>query len=155
MTRFENKIPPPLLWVIASAVTWLVARLDLDGSPLESATSEWLGVLLAVTGISVAFAGLREFSKANTTSDPIRIQEASTVVTTGIYRFTRNPMYLGLTLMSIGWGLRLGTAIGMAAGTGLLLVTLTLLQIRPEERALTAAFGDAYTDYASSVRRWL
>ena len=132
-----------------------MAKLDLDGAPLESTTSEWLGVLLAVAGIAVAFAGLREFSKANTTSDPIRIQEASTVVTTGIYRFTRNPMYLGLTLISIGWGLRLGTVVGLVAGTGLLLVSLTLLQIRPEERALTEAFGDAYTDYAASVRRWL
>ena len=132
-----------------------MAKLDLDGAPLESTTSEWLGVLLAVAGIAVAFAGLREFSKANTTSDPIRIQEASTVVTTGIYRFTRNPMYLGLTLISIGWGLRLGTVVGLVAGTGLLLVSLTLLQIRPEERSLTEAFGDAYTDYAASVRRWL
>lgn len=155
MARFENRIPPPLLWVIASAVTWIVARLDLDGSPLESTTSEWLGVLFAVVGIGIAFAGLREFSKANTTVDPHKVENASTVVSSGIYRFTRNPMYVGLVLMSIGWGLRLGTAIGMVIGTGLLLVALTVLQIRPEERALSAAFGSEYDEYKASVRRWL
>lgn len=140
---------------MAAVVTWVVARLDLDGSPLESTTSEWLGVLLAVTGIAIAFAGLREFSKANTTVDPVKIEEASAVVTSGIYRVTRNPMYLGLSLMSIGWGLRLGTLVGMVAGTGLLVAALTYLQIKPEERALTAAFGSDYTDYTDSVRRWL
>jgi protein-S-isoprenylcysteine O-methyltransferase Ste14 len=155
VSRLENKIPPPLLWVIASALTWIVARLDLDGSPLQSTFAEWAGVLLAILGIGIAFAGLREFSKANTTVDPHRIEEASTVVRTGIYRLTRNPMYVGLTLLSIGWAFRLGTVVGMVVGTGFLLTVLTYLQIKPEERALTKAFGSDYTDYQASVRRWI
>ena len=155
MTQLENRLPPPLLWLIASAITWLVARADIDGSPLQSTASEWLGVLFAVVGIGVAFAGLREFSKANTTSDPHNIDKASALVTTGVYRFTRNPMYVGLSLLSIGWGLRLGTAVGLAVGTGLLIVALIFLQIRPEERALSETFGSEYAEYRSSVRRWI
>ena len=155
MSRLENKIPPPLLWVIASALTWIVARLNLDSSPLESTFAEWAGVLLAVVGIGSAFAGLREFNKAQTTVDPHKIDEASTVVRTGIYRITRNPMYLGLTLISIGWALRLGTAAGLVVGTGFLVTVLTYLQIKPEERALTKAFGSEYTDYQATVRRWI
>lgn len=155
MARLENRIPPPILWVIASALTWLVDRIDVDGSPLASTASEWLGVLLAVIGIGIAFTGLREFSKAQTTVDPHRIDEASSLVTTGIYRFTRNPMYVGLTLMSIGWALRLGTVLGMIVGTGFLVTVVTFLQIRPEERALRQNFGAAYDEYTTKVRRWI
>lgn len=155
MSGLQTRIPPPLLWVIAAAITWIVARVDVDGSPLSGIASEWLGVAMAALGIAIAFAGIREFGRANTTSDPIHVDEASTVVSTGVYRFTRNPMYLGLVLISIGWALRLGTAAGMVVGTGFLIVVLTVLQIRPEEEAMTARFGQGYLDYRASVRRWI
>lgn len=155
VSRFQNKVPPPILWVISAAVTWIVDRLDLDGSPLASTASEWIGVAIALVGIWIAFSGLREFSRSGTTSDPVNIEGASKLVTGGIYRFTRNPMYLGLTLISIGWAFRLGTAAGMAAGTGFLMAALTWLQIQPEEEVLTSKFGQDYTDYTQSVRRWL
>ncbi len=155
VSRFQNKVPPPILWVISAAITWIVDRLDLDGSPLASTASEWIGVAVALLGIWIAFSGLREFSRSGTTSDPVNIEKASKLVTGGVYRFTRNPMYLGLTLISIGWAFRLGTAAGLVIGTGFLMAALTWLQIEPEERAMTAAFGEEYSEYTQRVRRWI
>ncbi|MGI9599069.1 MAG: methyltransferase family protein [Acidimicrobiales bacterium] len=155
MKRLENTIPPPVLWLVASILTFVVDRFDLDGSPLQSTIAEWGGVALAAVGVGIAMLGGRRFARAGTTFDPHTIDSASTLVTGGIYRVSRNPMYLGLVLLSIGWALRLGTAVGMIVGTGSLVIALTYLQIRPEERALRERFGDDYDRYRSTVRRWI
>lgn len=155
MERLENKIPPPLLWVAATVVTFAVDRADLDGSPLESPLADWLGLAVALVGVGVAAAGLKRFAALATTVDPHHIDGATTLATDGIYGLTRNPMYVGLVLLSIAWALRLGTVAGMVAGTTFLIVALTYLQIRPEERALSAKFGDSYDQYKSRVRRWI
>jgi protein-S-isoprenylcysteine O-methyltransferase Ste14 len=79
---------------------------------------------------------------------------ASSLVTGGIYRWTRNPMYLGMALALAGWGLYLGN-FGALALVGLFVMYIDRYQIDPEERALTARFGDAFAAYRRRVRRWL
>ena len=144
-----------MLWIIASLVIFGIDRLDLDGSPLDGSAADWIGVALGLTGVGLAAAGGRRFVAAGTTTDPNRPDKASTLVTGGIYRFTRNPMYLGLVLLSAGWALRLGSLVGLLIGSGGLVAALTWLQIRPEERILGQTFGAEYHDYRSRVRRWL
>lgn len=155
MTWLEHKIPPPLIWVLASALIYAIDRADVDGSPLESTAADLLGFAVGVAGVAVAFLGLRSFSRAGTTVDPHSIDNASTLVISGVYRLTRNPMYLGMALLSIGWALRLGTVVGLIVGPAFLVLALTRLQIQPEERVLAAKFGESYDRYRSDVRRWL
>jgi protein-S-isoprenylcysteine O-methyltransferase Ste14 len=113
-----------------------------------------LALVLFVAGVGVALAGVLEFRRARTTVNPLSPDRASAVVVSGIYRLTRNPMYVGLaaTLAAV--------AAWRSSLPGYLLVIgfcayLTRYQIRPEERALQAAFGAEFDAYMARVRRWL
>jgi protein-S-isoprenylcysteine O-methyltransferase Ste14 len=113
-----------------------------------------ISALLVTLGAAVGLAGVAAFRRGRTTVDPTRPDRASTLVATGIYRVTRNPMYVALAL-----GLA-GAAVWFSNIAAMLLVPvfvmgLTRLQIIPEERALRAKFGVGYDDYAAQVRRWL
>ena len=154
MQRLEHRIPPPLWLALTLAVTWVIDRLDLDGSPLAGGPVRLVAAVLAAAGLGLGAGGLVDFFRAGTTFDPHRIEDASALVVTGVYRFTRNPMYLGLVSLSVAWTLWLGSLVGLV-GPALLVAVLVRLQIRPEERFLAARFGDDYERYRSTVRRWL
>ncbi|MBK9136120.1 MAG: isoprenylcysteine carboxylmethyltransferase family protein [Betaproteobacteria bacterium] len=149
----DLRIPPLLLWAvfaaaIAAAAHWLPAlNVPFSGQRV-------LAVALGVAGIAVALAGVVAFKRAKTTVNPLAPERARQVVATGVYRFTRNPMYLGLAATL------LGLAVWWASLAGLVLVAvfsgwMTRGQIRREEAALLARFGDGYADYMARVRRWL
>jgi protein-S-isoprenylcysteine O-methyltransferase Ste14 len=97
---------------------------------------------------------MREFRRAGTTIDPLRLDKTTALVTEGVYRYTRNPMYLSLTLMLCAWAIWLG---GVWAWVGPIALALWLdrFQIRPEERAMSRRFGADYDRYRRNVRRWL
>ena len=109
---------------------------------------------LAALGGAVALAGTLEFRRAHTTVNPLAPRRASTLVTRGIYRVTRNPMYLGMLGVLAGWAVWLGN-IAAWLGLPLSMALLTVLQIRPEERILAERFGAEFERYAARVRRWL
>ncbi len=114
----------------------------------------FFAVGLAGAGVVVAGLGVVAFRRARTTVNPLQPAAASHLVVAGIYRHTRNPMYLGMLLVLLGWGLFLGNALGL--GLALLFIPLmNRLQIGPEERILTNLFGRQFTTYQSTVRRWL
>jgi hypothetical protein len=92
--------------------------------------------------------------RAKTTINPFKPQNSTALVTSGVYRFTRNPMYLGLTLIVLGWATFL-CSVWALAGPVLFVLYISRFQIEPEERILSAKFGAAYSDYVSRVRRWL
>jgi protein-S-isoprenylcysteine O-methyltransferase Ste14 len=94
------------------------------------------------------------FRRAGTTPDPVHVDRASTLVTTGVYAWTRNPMYVGLTLLLCAWACVLA-APWTAAGPPLFAAYITRFQILPEERALSERFGEAYAAYLRRVRRWI
>lgn len=155
MTTLETRIPPVVQWAVTAAVTWILALLDFDGSPLDGQTFDVIGIVVALAGLGLGVAGGRSFSRASTTIDPLQPEKSSSLVTDGVYRYTRNPMYLGLTLIIVGWAFVLGSLVGLIVGPGLLMAALTRLQIRPEERVLAEKFGDEYAAFRSRVRRWL
>jgi protein-S-isoprenylcysteine O-methyltransferase Ste14 len=112
----------------------------------------WLGAAIAAAGAGLAVWGERTFVAAGTTVKPF--ERSSVLVTSGPYRFTRNPMYLGIVSMLVGLALALGTPAPWAAAAALA-ATLQLRFIRNEERALAASLGEPYRRYRERVRRWL
>lgn len=146
----QNRLPP-LVFVLGLGIAmWLVAPANPVTPLLRT------GLALAAVLASVVFMGpaLRAFVQAGTTVDPVNIDRASVLVTDGIYRVTRNPMYVAMALWLVAWALWLGGAL-VWAGPVFLVLWLDLFQIRPEERAMAAQFGAPYLAYKSRVRRWL
>lgn len=148
----ENRIPPPLLMFGVGVGMWLIGDFQplMPGGPLRRV----FAALLLASGLLVTVLGVARFRAAGTTIDPTRPERAAQLVVGGIYRYTRNPMYLGFTLTLLAWAVGLGSAWSLA-GPVLFVLYIGRFQIAPEERALAARFGDAFHDYAGRVRRWL
>jgi len=102
----------------------------------------------------VAFAGVVSFHRVRTTVNPWRPHASSALVTSGVYRKTRNPMYLGLMLGLAGWGRLLANLYALLIGF-IFIPYMNRFQIRPEERALEQAYGKSFVDYCRQARRWL
>lgn len=149
----EHRIPPPVVAVLIGAGMWALARW-WPVSRFDLPAPAWLGLAVASIGGVISGLGAREFRRAGTTANPLRPERASSVVTTGIYRFTRNPMYVGIVIVLLGCFVAFG---GLSAVVGLpvFVLYITRFQIQPEERALQSKFGSAYTEYQARVRRWL
>ena len=153
MRRFlELKVPPLALWLLAGGAMWWLRRLewasiDLPGQYIVA------GVLF-LFGVFVAVRGVRAFRAHETTVNPMSPDKASAIVSHDVYRFTRNPMYLGLALSLVAFGLALGNLASLAVVV-LFAWYMTVFQIVPEERALAEKFGDAYAAYRATARRWL
>ena len=153
MNVLENRIPPPLVGLIIAILMWLAARWLPATSLARSVTYAAAAVTLLV-GIAFSFAATRSFRRAGTTLNPMRIENASNLVTTGVYRISRNPMYVGVTLALCAWAFFLDSPWTLI-GPVVFVAYTTRFQIAPEERMLVAKFGDSYRDYCRRVRRWL
>ena len=153
MRLLEHRIPPPLVAAAIATGMWAAAS---QPPPLPIAAGLRTPIALALAAVGVAFdlAGLVAFRRSRTTINPLRPQRASALVTGGVYRITRNPMYVGLALMLGAWAVHLGSAWGLA-GPLIFVLYIDRFQIAPEERALERLFGDEFTVYAARVRRWL
>jgi len=115
-----------------------------------------VGVALAllVIGQSISISGMMSFRRAKTTMNPIKPGAASSLVSSGVYRFTRNPMYLGLSVTLLGWAMFLSNPLALLA-VPLFVLYINRFQIDPEERVLSSLFGAEYAAYKEKVRRWL
>ena len=153
MPSLELKIPPPLMATISVALMYGAATL-LPVLSLPSSLRVGGAIALAVVGASLDVAGLIAFRRAKTTVNPMTPQQSSAVVSAGIYRFTRNPMYLGLLCLLLAWAVYLASAWALLVLPAFV-AYITRFQIQPEERALADQFGSAYADYCARVRRWL
>lgn len=149
----ELKIPPAVLVVAFAAAMWLIA-LVFPAFGFALPARQWLSLIVAFMGIAVAVAGIASFRNARTTVNPMRPESASALVESGVYRFTRNPMYLGFLLLLAAWAVFLANALSALLLAGFVLY-MNRFQIIPEERALLERFGDAFSAYSERVRRWL
>jgi protein-S-isoprenylcysteine O-methyltransferase Ste14 len=152
-SALELKVPPLALAALLATAMWLGARL---APSLSFAMPGRIGVVavLAAAGFVVVLAGALAFRSARTTVDPRQPTRSAALVSNGIYRFSRNPMYVGFTLLLAAWALHLANLLAPIALPAFV-AYVTRFQIVPEERALRAKFGRAFDDYARSVRRWL
>jgi protein-S-isoprenylcysteine O-methyltransferase Ste14 len=151
--NFELRIPPLLLALVFGGLMWLVARLIPEVTfPFEYA---WmLTVALAIAGAFFSISGVISFRRANTTVNPTSPESSSLLVTTGVYAWSRNPMYLGFQFFLFAWAVFLSNIFSAAICLGYFLY-LNRFQILPEENALQSFFGAEYTAYKNRVRKWL
>lgn len=153
MSWLEFRIPPLLIALAAAAAMWLVARsYPVWAMPFERSGAVAIGV--AVIGVMIVVAGAIQFRRARTTFTPLNPAAASALVVSGIYRFTRNPMYLGIAIVLLAWAIYLSHPLALL-GVVAFAAYIHRFQIIPEEKALRALFPGAYEAYARQVRRWL
>ena len=153
MKWLEHRIPPPVVGVLTGAAMWALARVTpVLGIRMSLRIAAAAAVFVA--GLAVAALGIVAFRTAQTTVNPLKPESTSSIVVSGVYRFTRNPMYLGLVLGLIGWAIYLAAPAALL-GPAAFMAFITRFQIRPEERALHEKFGRTFADYTAKVRRWL
>ena len=153
MKALELKLPPLPLAVGFGVLMWAIDRwlpTQMDRSVIRMA----IALAIFAFAVAVVVVAVFGFRKAKTTVDPFHPESASAIVTSGIYRFTRNPMYLGFLLALIALAVFLGNWISALVPL-VFVVYMNRFQIGPEERALRARFGASYETYLRSVRRWI
>lgn len=153
MKALELKIPPVFLVLVAFGLMRILANMTPSVEVSELVRS-YLFLMFMLVGGVFAIAGVVVFKKARTTVNPTQPSNSSALVTSGVYRLTRNPMYLGFVLFLLGWGFYLANAVSFVVIVGFM-AYMSKFQIQPEEQALEHTFGEAFVSYKQAVRRWL
>lgn len=149
----ETKIPAPVVAAVAGAAMKsyaVAAGVAMD----PSAWRMYTGVAIAQASAAVVLAALASMLRARTTINPFAPARARSLVTAGVFRVSRNPMYLSLLLLLVAYAVRLDSPLVWLAPLAFV-AYVNRFQIGPEERALEAKFGDAYLRYRVRTRRWL
>lgn len=149
----ELKVPPPVVTLVLALLMWLTPAVI---GPAEM--PDWARVLCAVVllcaGLGIGIAGLAAFRRARTTVSPIKASQASSLVIGSVYRYTRNPMYVGFLLNLLAWTVFLANPLAIL-WVAVYMLYITRFQIIPEERVLASLFGAEYEAYKGRVRRWI
>ena len=153
MNALALKVPPVAQVIITAAAMYGVSKMvpaltfSLNGSTA-------LAVGLGVMGLSLGIMGVTQFRIAQTTPNPQALEQVSSLVTSGIYQYSRNPMYVGLVLILLGWAFYLSHLLAFVL-LPIFILYMTRFQIQPEERMMARKFGKTYQDYLNKVRRWI
>ncbi|MEJ8840217.1 methyltransferase family protein [Ramlibacter sp. AN1133] len=153
MLNLEHRVPPPIVGLLVALAMWLLGTLP-PVLPVATWLREGVALLLVAAGVAFDFLGILAFLRQRTTINPLRPENASALVTAGVYRVTRNPMYVGMGLLLTAWAVNLSTPWPFLGPVAFVLY-MNRFQIAAEERALQARFGDEWSAYAARVRRWL
>jgi protein-S-isoprenylcysteine O-methyltransferase Ste14 len=153
MSVLELKVPPPIVALVLALLMWLTpAVAGLVQMP--HAARVLCSVALVCIGQGIGIAGMVAFRRAKTTVNPVKASLASSLVVQGVYRYTRNPMYVGLLLSLLAWAVLLANLFTLL-WVVLFVLYITRFQIIPEERVLASLFGAEYEAYKARVRRWV
>ncbi|PJA31684.1 MAG: isoprenylcysteine carboxyl methyltransferase [Zetaproteobacteria bacterium CG_4_9_14_3_um_filter_53_7] len=153
MKRLRLKIPPPVVALLCAAAIWGLSEL-LPAHNIGVEIRHGISYVLLAMAITVDLWALVSFMRVKTTIDPRYPHKTSVIVSSGIYRYTRNPMYLGLVLILSALSIWLGAKFGLFIVAGFIMYINTF-QIIPEEEHLEKQFGDVYIRYKEKVRRWI
>jgi protein-S-isoprenylcysteine O-methyltransferase Ste14 len=152
MKALELRIYPLLLLLLSLALVYGCSHyLPLLAMPTIFSGLHWY---IGALGVLVALAGIWEFQKAKTTIDPTKPEKVSYLVSGGVYRMSRNPMYLSMQLIIIAVIFKFGNYFGFIVLPCFILY-ITQFQIKPEESLMERIFGEDYVIYKKKVRRWL
>ncbi len=148
-------MPPPFFLLIALALAivleWLTG-LSFLAAPSLLGVQSWVGLIISVAAFALMVSGVREFKQSGTNVNPF--QPALQLVTSGPYRFTRNPMYLGMVILLLGISLMFSLEWGLIL-TPVLWLAYDRLVVAREEAYLTAKFDQPYREFLTRTRRWL
>jgi protein-S-isoprenylcysteine O-methyltransferase Ste14 len=153
MSKLELKVPPLALALLVALAMWLVSLATPSFSwqlPYRQVTA----IVLVLAGFVAALLGFIAFRRAGTTVNATTPQSTSSLVSGGIYRVTRNPMYLGFLLALVGLAVFLANALSLVLVPAFV-AYMNRFQIAPEERVLSEKFGEAFAAYKKKVRRWV
>ena len=153
MNTLELKVPPPAVALVLGLAMWGISLFTATVE-VSSLARIVLSAAVALVGGAFSLLGAIAFRKAKTTVNPMKPEGASSLVTSGVYRVTRNPMYVGLLFVLLGWAAFLAAPWSLVGPVAFVLY-ISRFQITPEERVLTPLFGEAYNNYKTRVRRWL
>lgn len=152
----ELKCPPPIVMLISAIIALLMSQKNVEFIQQQVSTPEniiWPLVFL-IAGIAVAIAGIKEFKDHQTTVNPIQPERTTRLVTSGVFQFTRNPMYLGMLLALLGWADLLDSFLAYSGGL-IFFLYISAFQIKPEEEVIKDKFSEEFSQYCTQVRRWL
>jgi len=151
LQALDLKLPPPVIAFVCGGLMWGVA----EAVPLLAivAMPDNIAMVFAGVGVMIALVAVISFMLSRTTINPHRPDQTSHLVTSGLYRFSRNPMYLAVFLMLVSWGFWLQNIAAILL-LPLFPLYITEFQIKPEEKHLEQLFGKRYREYCSRVRRW-
>jgi protein-S-isoprenylcysteine O-methyltransferase Ste14 len=150
----DNRIPPPLVVVLVGLSMLAIAWFTPPAIQIDNRLRFIGGGIVIALGVLIVVRGARTFWRHQTTINPVDIEQASALVTSGLFRYSRNPMYVGFTVVLIGWAFCLAAPWGLIGPVAFVLF-INRFQIIPEERVMHAKFGQAYDDYRTKVRRWV
>lgn len=153
MRFLELKVPPFALFIIVFIASYFCSQELSLGTLALPYGMVVLGIGIALSGI-IGISGIWEFRKQKTTVNPIKVETASSVVDSGIFGYTRNPMYLALFILLFCFGYYLQNLFSLSLSF-LFVIYMNRFQILPEEQALESLFGAEYVDYKQKVRRWI
>ena len=153
MRALELKIPPLALVLLMAALMWLSARTAPTFTFVIPRRNS-IAVAIALLGAATSILGVVSFRRAGTTVNPLTPAASSSLVRSGIYTRSRNPMYLGFLLLLLGWGIYLSNAVALLF-IPVFVGYMNRFQIEPEENALRNRFGQEFDSFARNVRRWI
>ena len=153
LRALELKVPPLVLVAITAALMWLTARA-VPGLGVRIPSRAFVAAGLVAAGLTLCALGIASFRRARTTVNPMTPEGSSSLVDSGPYAYTRNPMYLGMLAVLTGWAAWLGHALAAALLPAFVLY-MNRFQIAPEEKAMAALFGADFDAYRARVRRWV
>ncbi len=158
MASLELKIPPPVTAVLTATGMWGLSRTSFLPDWMSGMPTAWRiggAMALALVGLGFDVAGIIAFRRAKTTVNPLKPEKSVALVSAGVYRITRNPMYVGMVFILAAWGVYLASVWALLMGPLLFAAYITRFQIKPEERVLARRFGAEFEGYQARVRRWL
>lgn len=152
MDKLNLKVPPAVVFLLCLTLIYLAH--DYLPDLISFKLPRWVAAIPGVIGVVLGLAGILQFALRSTSVNPHRPENASALVTGGVYRYSRNPMYLGLLLILVAAVFVLGSLTGLPIVL-LFIVYMNRFQIKPEEDVMKEKFGDEFLDYKKRVGRWI
>ena len=147
----KKRIPPPLIAMLCVLIIFL--SKSIFPSFVFSYKLQ-LGIFVITIGFLLLIISIKSFIDNKTTINPLNLKKSTYLVTSGVFRFSRNPMYLGMLLFLLGTAIILNIIGGLIISI-LFIFYMNFFQIIPEEKALENLFGKNYKNYRKTVRRWI
>lgn len=144
----------PIIQVLLFALLMYGIRTLFPFMVIQFSGQWMIALLILVFGVLIVLLGGMRFRAAGTTFNPLEPERVSSLVVSGVYRHSRNPMYLGFFLVLLAWAVYLGSILSVLL-VFLFILVINRVYILPEETVLLAKFGPDYAAYCKKVRRWL